>query len=411
VNVDERMEIVRHLCSFEGRLAGSDAERRAATDLGRLLERSGRRVETEPTYVHPEYALIHAVHLLLAIGGSVASVFAPPLGFAMVLFAAVSMYGDVNARWYLIRRLFFRRASQNVVAPGPRPDAPARLILSAHYDAARTGAAFRPKSVERAARLQARLPFAIGPFRLLFWSIAALLPILGARMAGLEPGWLSLVQLIPTTILIASLVPLIDIALSEVVPGANNNASGVATVISLAEELDRHRPQNLDVWVLLTGAEECLMEGMRAFVGAHHGDLDPDRTYFVNVDTVGHGSVRYEAAGGFVVTYQMDPRMVALCDAIAQVDREDENRYGAQPLRHGMATNALPPRLAGYPAISISCLNELNFVPNYHTPQDTPENLDPGAMERAHGFLLDLVRALDRDIERRTQRVPEAPGR
>jgi peptidase M28-like protein len=401
MNVDERMEIVRHLCSFEGRLAGTDAERRAADDLGGLLERLGRRADAEPTYVHPEYALIHAVHLLLAIGGSVASVFAPPVGFAMVLLAAVSMYGDVNARWYLIRRLFFRRASQNVVSPGPRPDAPARLILSAHYDAAKTGAAFRPKSVERAARLQAQLPFAIGPFRILFWSIAALLPILGARMAGLEANWVSLVQLVPTAVLIVSVVPLIDIALSEVAPGANNNASGVATVISLADELDRDPPQNLDVWVLLTGAEECLMEGMRGFVRAHRKDLDRDRTYFVNVDAVGHGTLRYEAAGGFVVTYQMDPRLVALCDAIAQADREDGNRYGAQPLRHGMATNALPPRLAGYPAINISCLNELNIVPNYHTPDDTPDNLDPEAMERAHGFLLELVRVLDRDVSRR----------
>ena len=35
--------------------------------------------------------------------------------------------------------LFFRRASQNVVSPGANPEAPARLLLVAHYDAARTG--------------------------------------------------------------------------------------------------------------------------------------------------------------------------------------------------------------------------------------------------------------------------------
>ena len=34
------------------------------------------------------------------------------------------MYLDLNARLYLVRRLFFRRASQNVVSNGARSDAP-----------------------------------------------------------------------------------------------------------------------------------------------------------------------------------------------------------------------------------------------------------------------------------------------
>ena len=36
------------------------------------------------------------------------------------------MYLDLNGRFYLLRRLFFRRASQNVVSPGAEPEAPAR---------------------------------------------------------------------------------------------------------------------------------------------------------------------------------------------------------------------------------------------------------------------------------------------
>ena len=101
-------------------------------------------------------------------------------------------------------------------------------------------------------------------------------------MAGIDSTLISLLQLPPTLVLIVGVFLLTDIELSDVVPGANDNASGVATVLSLAEELGANPPAHLDVWVLLTGAEECLQEGMRSFVRAHRRDLDRETTYFVN---------------------------------------------------------------------------------------------------------------------------------
>jgi Peptidase family M28 len=397
------MEIIRELCSFERRLAGTDAERRAANWLAKLLGDGGRRARVEPTYVHPQYGLVHAAHCVLGFAGSLAAIAAPAVGFAIVLATATSMYLDLNYRLYLLRRLFFRRASQNVVSPGNRPDAPARLLLCAHYDAARSGAAFDPKRVALGARLATRLKLPLGPFRVLFWSLAILLPILGARMAGIDSSLVSLLQLPPTLVLLVGAFLLVDIELSEVVPGANDNASGVATVFSIAQELEAAPPENLDVWVLLTGGEECLQEGMRSFVRAHRRELDRRSTYFVIVDTVGHGRVRFEAAAGWVVTMQTDKRLLELCEAIATADSEDSNRYGARPLVHGLAGDSMPPRLAGFPATAITCLGELNFVPGYHTPADTPDRIDPAALDRAHGFALELVRALDRDVARRAQ--------
>jgi hypothetical protein len=399
------MDVIRELCSFESRLAGTDAERRAANLLATRLRDRGRRAEIEPTYVHPRYGLVHAAHCALGFAGSLLAIIQPAIGFAIVLAAAASMYLDLNYRVYLLRRLFFRRASQNVVSPGERPDAPARVLLCAHYDAARTGAAFDPKRVARGARLARRLSLPLGPFRILFWSLALLLPILGARMAGIDSNLISVLQLLPTLVLLVGVFLLTDIELSDVVPGANDNASGVATVLSLAEELGANPPAHLDVWVLLTGAEECLQEGMRSFVRAHRGDLDRETTYFVNVDTVGHGNVRFEAGAGWVVTYQLDRRLVELCNAIATADREDSNRYHARSLIHGLAGDSMPPRIAGFPATAITCLNELNYVPGYHTLDDTPDHIDPAALDRAHGFALELVRALDRDVGRRAERA------
>jgi hypothetical protein len=399
------MEVIRELCSFEGRRAGTDAERRAANWLAKRLRETGRRTDVEPTYVHPQYGLVHAVHCALGFAGSLVAILQPAAGFALVLVAAVSMYLDLNGRFYLVRRLFFRRASQNVVARGKSPDAPARVFITAHYDAARTGAAFQPRRVARASRLSKRLPVPIAPFRVLFWSLAILLPILGLRMAGVDSDLVSLLQLVPTLTLLLGVFLLADIELSDVVPGANDNASGVATALSLAGQLDADPPENLDVWILLTGGEECQMEGMRSFVRSHRKSIDRESNYFIVLDALGAGTVRYETGEGLAVTYDLDRRLAELCTAVAEADRENGNRFAARPWRSGFATDALPARIAKLRATAITCLADGSILPaHYHRPDDVPKRIDRKALDRAHDFALELIRALDRDVGRRTSR-------
>ena len=182
------MDVIRELCSFENRLAGTDAERRAAEPGSRSgCATRGRRVEVEPIHVHPQCRARPRRPLPARRSPAAWSrSSAPPAGFAIVLSTAVSMYLDLNARLYLLRRLFFRRASQNVVSPGPRTDAPARLFLCAHLDAARTGAVFRPAYVRRLARRLGRPRFPSAPSASCSGRSSSLLPILGARMVGID---------------------------------------------------------------------------------------------------------------------------------------------------------------------------------------------------------------------------------
>ena len=392
------MEIVRELCSIEGRLAGTDAERRAANRLAERLRGIGRPAEIEPTYVHPQVGLILAAHATLGFAGSLVSVAVPALGFGLVLFAATSLYLDLNARFYLLRRLFFRRASQNVVSPGEQPEAPARLVVVAHYDAGRTGTLYGPAVGRTLARLQRGLGVPVNPARILFWTLAVLVPIVGTRMAGIDANALSLIQLPPTLILLIGIFAFVDVALSEVVPGANDNASGVAAALSLAEE----PVQNLDLWVVLPGGGECPVEGMRSFVRSHGADLDPSTTFVLSLDSVGRGDVRFEVAEGPAVSYELDSRLTELAAAIAEADGDGPNRFRASALRHGFATDVLPARLARVPGTTITCLEPgANIPSNSHTLADLPQALDPTAIDRAHDFALELIRRLDADVGRR----------
>ena len=394
-----RRGLIEELCSFDGRWPGTDAERRAAGRLAERLRGARRKVALEPTYVHPEGWLVIAAHVVLAIGGSLLALVSAPAGFVAVLLAATSLYLDLNTRVYLIRRLFFRRASQNVVSPGSRPDAPFRLILSAHYDAARTGWVFS-RRLRRGERSGGRP--SPGPFRIFFWAgLAPLLPILGLRMAGIDAAWLGALQSIPTILLIVAAFLLIDIALSETGPGAYDNASGVAAVLSAAEKLEAEPPANLDLWVVLPGSEESMCEGMRAFVRTHRKELDPERTYVVNVDSVSHGALNYEVSEGAVVSLPLDGELAELCEALAGGGNPNGGELAAEPLRYSLLDDALPPRVAGMHAITIRATDGGSPAPWYHTLEDTPERVDEPALTRATEFVVALAHLLDRDAGRR----------
>ncbi len=389
--------MIRDLCSFEERGPGTDSERRAAGMLAGRLRKIGRRADIEPFFTHPEYAIVHLIHAALGVAGSILATVQPAAGFALVLFAAVSTYLDLNTRLYLVRSLLFRRTSQNVVSPGDHPDAPARLILMAHYDAARTGYVFS-KASKRIRKLPQRTRVGLGPFRLFFWlGLAPLLPILGARMAGIDAPWLNALQAVPTIILIVGGFLLIDIALSDIVPGAYDNASGVAAVLSAAEELTANPPENLDVWIVLAGSEESFCEGSRAFVRSRRKEFDRATTAFVNVDSVSFGGVAYEISQGPVISLPHDRQLIELCEALSDAGAGG----GARPIRHPLLDDALPARVRRLRAITLRTTDEGgNLAPWYHTHDDVPERVDAEALTRATDFLVSLARLIDRDAGR-----------
>jgi len=401
------MEVIRELCSFEGRGPGTDAERRAGNMLAGRLRGIGRRAEIEPFFAHPEYAVVHLIHAVMGVAGSIVATVEPAIGFTLVFIAAVSTYLDLNTRLYLVRSLLFRRVSQNVVSPGGRPGAPIRLILMAHYDAARTGYIFS-KASNRIRKLPERTRVGLGPFRLFFWlGLAPLLPILGARMAGLDATWLNAVQAVPTIVLIVAGFLLIDIALSEIVPGAYDNASGVAAVLSAAEELTANPPENLDVWVVLAGAEESFCEGSRAFVRGRRKEFDRENTAFVNVDSVSFGQVAYEVSQGPVISLPHDPQLIELCQALSESGVAGPD--GARPIRHPLLDDAMPARVRRLRAITLRTTDENgNLAPWYHTHDDVPDRVDAEALMRATDFVVSLARLLDREAGRTAAPQPSA---
>lgn len=354
---------VDRLVGFRGRRGGTDAERRAAQHLRERLEALGRHVRVEPIRVWPAFAAGHLLHAAAGIIGSVLSVYVPVAGFALVLLAAVSAFGDFTGAFFLARMPFGARASQNVVSVEDE-DKPGRLILVASYDARRGGVLFR----ERLRRWPS----------IFFWALLVVLACATPRLLGLDTTWLTAIQFAATVVLIAATPLLIDAALAETEDGANWNASGVATVLGLAERYGGQL-EHFDLVVLLTGASHPTPLGMRAWLRRNRGALDPQETIVLAVESAGHGTPHYATKEGLIFPSRLHPTLVATADELEV----------AQPFVARSQSAAFPARSAGLPALRVSALGARDFA---------PDSVDPDALARTSEFLAELVERIDEEI-------------
>jgi Peptidase family M28 len=369
------------------RAPGSDAERRTARHLQSRLEQLGRTTETQSIDAWPNWPLAYAIFAALGVLGSVLSVSVPILGAVLALAAAVLTFLDAAVLLPSVRRLLGRRASQNVVSWGDR-DKPGLLVLVAHYDAGRGGIALGRRVEERRAALGQLLRRPIGPLEPLFWAEIAVLVCCLLRLPGLSGVLLTVVQFIPTAFLIVAIALLLDIALSGTMGGENDNASGVALALRLAERFGGGRLEHFDMHVLFTGAQKAVAGGMRAFLRRHKGELGRERTVFVNLDEVGSGTVRWSRREGPLIATASHLQLRKLCEEIAE-DDEEGKAYGARALVNRSPTDAYAARSAGFPAITITCRGRLDYA---------YARVEEEALERAEGFCAELIERLDAEV-------------
>jgi hypothetical protein len=78
-----------------------------------------------------------------------------------------------------------------------------------------------------------------------------------------------LLRRVGTVLALGSAATFAEIGSRSTVPGANDNLTGVATLIGLARRLQERPVAGARVLLLSTGSEESFMEGMQAFARRH----------------------------------------------------------------------------------------------------------------------------------------------
>jgi hypothetical protein len=285
------------------------------------------------------------------------------------------------SRW-LIRRCRPEEVSHNLFGQPAEFDPPQSLLFCAHLDTAPALPYQHPLLIRlHAQRLTYYQRAAVGVALFSLFPLLGLplVPWAGSLLAGvcfLVGGWMVLSEMLDGL----RQQPAYS-------PGANDNASGAAVLLGLAEYFSDHPLQTLGVKFLFTDAEETGLDGARAAAGR----LDPARLLVINVDQVGAGAgLGLIAREGTLRVRRTDRRLNAV---LREVDPE------IQDLHHTRRSGDYRPfLLAGFRVASLEAAGPSRARWTYHTVNDRPEIVEPRALEWAAGVLIKAALKLDQAL-------------
>jgi hypothetical protein len=379
-------DLVETLSSIH-RPTASLGERRAAEWLLGKLREHGASGEIE----------LHRAHgtfwwpLGLAAAGALAAGVLALRGrrvLAGTLAAAIgaAAFDDLPPGRRRFREVLPQRTGTTVVTEMGPPDAERTVVLVAHHDAAHAGLVYHPAIPDLVFGQAPWLIQRVDTSPPLLAPVVVIPALIGA---GAATGNDSLVKA-GMALAAVSAAALADIGRRETVPGANDNATGVAVLVAMARALAEAPTRNVRV-MLVSTSEEALCEGMQAFAQRHFADLPHESTFFLSIDTVGSPHLLVLRGEGMIRMREYPSRSLELLDGLA-----DELGIDLFPnLRLRNATDGIYPLAAGYECASLCSCTDLKQPANYHWPTDTPENVDYGTVSDAVRLTEAMVRRLD----------------
>jgi hypothetical protein len=301
----------------------------------------------------------------------------PTVRAALAASAALLGMAEDDLRLTPLARLLSRTASQNLTATiEPRGSATRTLCLVSHMDTSRSGLIFHPTLAPH--------------FHRLLSAVSLALAVQGAEgvLARSRAGRIALVS--ARAVLAGALVLLVEREIRGVdVPGANDNASGVAITAALATEIAAAPLDTTRLVLLVTGCEESGTLGAQAFLRAH----DTSDWLFLNFDSVGGpATLRFLRREGLLRMYPADAALVSVAERVAAERPDLELEPTDTPA--GLTYDTTSVLARGGRALSISAQDET--IPNYHTSNDVPERLERDVLARALVTGREIIRAVER---------------
>ena len=388
---ERALEIVKHLSGEIGpRPAGSEGERRALEYAEGLLRRAGAKVERQEVRGIPSPLPFRALRVvgLVALVGSVWDLRRSPWSVWIYLACFFLLPRLVSAARKRLAASS-ERASFNLIGRHEAEEERATLILCAHIDTARASRV----PGEALPRIHRLLQRAWLPFIALASALALVRHALGSWLPMPEPLWLVIWRTCFAYAVIFAAFELGYMALSwgkGFSPGANDNASGVAVVLALAERFAVRRPKHLSLLYVLFTAEEVGLVGSERF--AKGWPLDRGSTYALNLDMVGCGRRLHYVRGSWAFPpRRTDRRLNGLLRRACPGIRGRWYWVGRSDFYSLLG--------GGIPACSLGAEGDRRRDVVYHTERDTADRVSAEALELAGSAVEALVRSLDETSE------------
>lgn len=300
------------------RLSGSPGEAKAKLWLEAQCRALSLTPEAEAFTYRPEHWWRRLKYLGLAVAIAALTLSSAAFNPWLILLGVIGVFALEGLILPIFERKLSKSVGHNIIAGVTQSwsdicaaSQPSQLLLvCAHYDTAPAAPAWRLR-LRRFDDVVTGLAFlgvlGLMAFCLIYgalWALDRYLGFGGVWATGVLAFWRGFGM----WLVAASGLPMIGLMAVSVAtatsdyarrvnPGADDNGSGVAVVLALANQLKQASPTGWEVAVAFWGAEEVGLTGSYSFVDNHKQHLDPTRTVVINVDTVGRGDSLMAVAG------------------------------------------------------------------------------------------------------------------
>jgi Peptidase family M28 len=160
-------------------------------------------------------------------------------------------------------------------------------------------------------------------------------------------------------------------------PGAADDGAGVAAILEIARAITSGSVPRNDIDIVFTDAEEPWLLGAQAFVSAHR--LDPQRSVVLNLEARG--------TSGPALMFQSSPDNATLIPALASAQRPiaGSGLWEACSQLLSGDTDFSVFRKAGFAGLNLAFMEG---SARYHTPEDSPANLDLASLQHMGATVL-----------------------
>ena len=360
------LDLVRVLAR-EPRAAGGEAEARARAYCAEQLRAAGFEVSEEPF----EYSAfpgrwgtpLGGIIALVLLTSASAAGRAGEAALAVLMLTLGAGALGVLARWLartgVLALPLERRRAVNLVAKRRDGSAAEPLVwLLAHLDS---------KSQPVPILVRAAGITLLGMVWVAALSLAVLQLVSGG--GGIAGAWLAL-----NAVAILAATPVIATTVGARSPGALDNATGVATVLTAVAETRGSR-----VGVCLTSSEELGLAGARAWVRGvtRHGSA-----VAINCDSVDDG--------GTTTCMYSGPRPDALVESVLAAGERAGSRIRAHRLLPGVLTDGVALADAAWDVVTLS-KGGVRTLARIHTPIDRADRLTGAGMDEVARVIVEML--------------------
>lgn len=381
-------KILKMLTGLQHRYSTTENEARACELLKKELDELGIKSAIEPFLSPTTFSWTYFIIYFGMVLSLLISLYFNLTGLLLFFLFIIFFIGEQTTLFPLISNFLPKKGSQNLVGTIKEGSKGSKIVyLVAHYDSSKTSIAFAPYSTRFIKPL-----FKVS-LSLIFISLLVLILRLKPELQDI---------FILRLFLILSLIYFLYMALMMLerelrgvpVEGAADNASGVAIVMELARRFSQKKDlAQTELRVLLTGCEEVGMVGMSAFLKKHKKELDKKRTYFINFDSIGKGTLAYITKEGMIYPLRADKELLEIAKELSS--EEEFKEIKGLPYT-ALTLDTLVPRSRGYKVISMMALNEFLVPAPWHWFDDTIEQVDIKKLELCARFSEKMIDTLDR---------------